>query len=56
MIGYGDKKRRQIEVVRIFHGKFPNLPAYPKEQLVKWKEQYRELESVRPIKKQMPMQ
>lgn len=51
MIGYGDKTRTQMEVSRLFHEKFPNLPPVSQGIISKIEKQFRELGHVRQIKK-----
>ena len=51
MIGYGDNTRTQMEVARLFHEKFPNLPPISQGTISKIEKQFRELGHVRQIKK-----
>lgn len=51
MIGYGDRTRTQMEVSRLFHEKFPNLPPVSQGTISKIEKQFRELGHVRQIKK-----
>lgn len=51
MIGYGDKTRTQMEVARLFHEKFPNLPPITQGTISKIEKQFRQLGHVKQIKK-----
>lgn len=51
MIGYGDNTRTQMEVARLFHETFPNLPPISQGTISKIEKQFRELGHVRQIKK-----
>jgi len=51
MIGYGDNTRTQMEVVRLFQEKFPDLPPITQGSISKIEKQFRELGHVRQVKK-----
>ncbi|KAJ8948013.1 hypothetical protein NQ318_011902 [Aromia moschata] len=54
MIGYGDRTRRQAEVVRLFREKYPELPPISQGTVSKIEEQFRECGHVRQLKKNAP--
>lgn len=51
MIGYGDNTRTQMEVARLFHEEFPDLPPISQGTISKIEKQFRELGHVRQVKK-----
>lgn len=54
MIGYGDKKRTHVEVVRLFQEKYPELPPISQDIVSKIEKQFWEYGHVEQIKKQAP--
>ncbi|KAJ8944638.1 hypothetical protein NQ318_004728 [Aromia moschata] len=54
MIGYGDRTRREAEVVRLFQEKYPELPPISQGTVSKIEKQFRERGHVRQLKKNPP--
>ena len=51
MLGYGDRRRTQIEVVQLFNEVHPNLHPISQSAFSKIVKQYRQLGHVRPVKR-----
>lgn len=49
LLGFGDKRQIQVEVVELFRGTFPDLPSLSHKTISKIQRQFRDIGYVKPL-------